>query len=282
MSMAATWHRLRVGPSDMYLTRKASFKDTLFIGMQQGKPPSLCSRVVFLAVLSLDVNTQTVFLFYMSIKYTLRGCFRFLCPCWLLCQQMKSIRFFNPPSVTYMRAQLNSNTPANIYGLIQTFKYQYWGFQVYLGVYFEDPNRYLIKMFTLHNGLHNKLGLYIFHIFTCFAFGIYWLFIVPNLKSRHAVFAMLWSFQWMLVPRFWTGWSVAKLFCECMPCYMIYEMFPCVYGIIPYVIYLVIYHSDGCTFEINLPHILFKCSWVNFHLLLKQMHKRVFVAWLEL
>ena len=28
----------------------------------------------------------------------------------------------------------------------------------------------------------------------------------------HAVFAMLWPFQWMLVPRFPTGWSVAKLF----------------------------------------------------------------------
>ena len=31
----------------------------------------------------------------------------------------------------YMRAQVNSTTPANIYGLIQTFKHQYWGFQVY-------------------------------------------------------------------------------------------------------------------------------------------------------
>ena len=38
MSMAVTWHRLRVGPSDMYLIRMASFKDTLFIGMHQGEP----------------------------------------------------------------------------------------------------------------------------------------------------------------------------------------------------------------------------------------------------
>ena len=43
MSMAVTWHRLRVGPSDMYLTVKASFKDTLFKGMHQGEfPPCMC------------------------------------------------------------------------------------------------------------------------------------------------------------------------------------------------------------------------------------------------
>ena len=39
MSMAVTWHWLRVGPSDIHLTRKASFKDTLFIGMHQGESP---------------------------------------------------------------------------------------------------------------------------------------------------------------------------------------------------------------------------------------------------
>ena len=38
MSMAVTWHWLSVGPSDMHLTRKASFKDTLFIGMHRGEP----------------------------------------------------------------------------------------------------------------------------------------------------------------------------------------------------------------------------------------------------
>ena len=40
-----------------------------------GKAPSLCSRVVFRAVLTLDLSTQTVFLCYMSVKYTLRGYF---------------------------------------------------------------------------------------------------------------------------------------------------------------------------------------------------------------
>ena len=49
----------------------------------------------------------------------------------LSCQQTKSIRFFNPSSVIYMRALMNSSNPANISGLIQTLKYQYRGFQVY-------------------------------------------------------------------------------------------------------------------------------------------------------
>ena len=47
MSMVVSWHRLRVGLSDMYPTRKASFKDTLFIGMHQGEPrPVLPDRVM--------------------------------------------------------------------------------------------------------------------------------------------------------------------------------------------------------------------------------------------
>ena len=39
------------------------------------RAPSMCPKVVFRAVLSLDVNTLTVFLCYMSVKYTLRGYF---------------------------------------------------------------------------------------------------------------------------------------------------------------------------------------------------------------
>ena len=60
------------------------------------KAPSLCSRVVFRAVLSLNVSTKTFCLCYMSVKYTLRGYFYFFCvhvTHWLLCQQMKSIWF---------------------------------------------------------------------------------------------------------------------------------------------------------------------------------------------
>ena len=36
MAMIVTWHWLRVGPSDIYRTRTASFKDTLIIGVQHG------------------------------------------------------------------------------------------------------------------------------------------------------------------------------------------------------------------------------------------------------
>ena len=45
------------------------------------------------------------------------------------------------------------------------------------------------KMFILHNRLCNKI--YIFHIFTGFEFGIYRIFIVPNLKCVYVVCMML-------------------------------------------------------------------------------------------
>ena len=47
------------------------------------RAPTLCSRIVFRTVLSLDVSTQTVFLYYMAMKYTFRGYFWcFWCPCY--------------------------------------------------------------------------------------------------------------------------------------------------------------------------------------------------------
>ena len=61
---------------------------------------------------------------------------------------------------------------------------------------------FVIKMSTLYN-VFCFIGL---------EFGIYRLFTVLNLKCIHAVFAMLWPFQKMLVPRCSTGWSFAKLF----------------------------------------------------------------------
>ena len=115
----------------------------------------------------------------------------------------------------YMRAQVNSSTPANIMDWYKHSNTSIGGSKCILNRFWcviWRPKQFLIKMFILHNGLHTKLGLYIFHIFIGFEFDIYRLFIVPNLKSIHAVFAMLRPFQWMLVPRFSTGWSVAKLF----------------------------------------------------------------------
>ena len=49
------------------------------------KATVLCSRVVFSAVLSLDVSTQIVFLYYMFVKYTLKHYFWcFWCPWYAL------------------------------------------------------------------------------------------------------------------------------------------------------------------------------------------------------
>ena len=53
------------------------------------KATVLCSRIVFWAVLSLDLSTQTVFLYYMSVKYTFKRyfwCFGVHVTYWLLCQ----------------------------------------------------------------------------------------------------------------------------------------------------------------------------------------------------
>ena len=48
------------------------------------------------------------------------------------------------------------------------------------------PKAILIKMSTLHNGLHDEFVLYIFPICIGFEFDIYRLFIVPNFKCIHA------------------------------------------------------------------------------------------------
>ena len=49
------------------------------------RAPALCSRIVFRTVLSLDVSTQTIYLYHMSEKYSLRGYLRdFRCTCYAL------------------------------------------------------------------------------------------------------------------------------------------------------------------------------------------------------
>ena len=99
------------------------------------RAPFLCSRIVFRTVLSLDVRTQVVFLYYMCVKYTFKVYFWcFLVSMLRTCcyiTQMISIQFFNHSSVMYIIAQVNSSTIANICWLIQTFKYQCRGCQVH-------------------------------------------------------------------------------------------------------------------------------------------------------
>ena len=213
MPMAVNWHQLRLGPSDMYRTWQASFKDTLSIGMHQGEPRS-CDCT------SLDISTQAVFLYYMSVKYTFRvyfWCFLVsMLPTGCNVKKMKSIQFFNPSSVIYIIAQVNSSTIANICWWIQTFKYQCYGFQVHFKsvlVYNLKTKRdFLSKCPHYIMGCIINFGPMFFPIFIGFELGIYRIFNVPNLKCIHAVFAMLWPFQQLLVPRYSTGWSVAKLF----------------------------------------------------------------------
>ena len=135
LSMAVTWHRLRVGPSDMYLTRKASFKDTLFIGMHQ-RVPSLGSRIVFRTDCTFTRCKHPDCFPILHVRKTyFEGLFlMFVCvhvTHWLLCQTYEIIQFFNPSSVIYKRAQVNFSTFVNICWLIQTFKYQCCGFQVH-------------------------------------------------------------------------------------------------------------------------------------------------------
>ena len=80
--------------------------------MHQGEPPPCTPGSCF--------GLQ---LFLIFLVFMLR------CSCYV--KQMNSIQFFNPSSVIYMRAQVNSNAIANICWLIQTFKYQCCGFQVH-------------------------------------------------------------------------------------------------------------------------------------------------------
>ena len=60
---------------------------------------ALCSRIVFRAVLSLYVSTQTIFLYYKSVKYILRGyfwCLSVHVTHWLLCQTDEINTIFQP------------------------------------------------------------------------------------------------------------------------------------------------------------------------------------------
>ena len=79
----------------------------------------LCFRIMFRAVLSLDVSTQTVFLYF---KYYLRGYFRCMFMSMLrtgcYAKQLKSMWFFNPPSGIYLEVQVNFSAIVSMCWLI--------------------------------------------------------------------------------------------------------------------------------------------------------------------
>ena len=98
------------------------------------RAPALCSMIMFRTVLSLDVSTQTVFLYYVR-KIYLEGLFLMVCGVhvthWLSCQTDEINTVLQSFIGFYMRAQVNSSTVANICWLTQTFQYQFCGFQVH-------------------------------------------------------------------------------------------------------------------------------------------------------
>ena len=108
------------------------------------RAPALCSMIMFRTLFSLDVSTHIVFLYHVR-KIYLEGLFLMFCGVhvthWLSCQTDEINTVFNPSSVIYMRAQVNSSTITDICWLIQTFKYQFCGFQVH----FESNMVYNLK-----------------------------------------------------------------------------------------------------------------------------------------
>ena len=109
---------------------------------------------------------------------------------WILALLLVSVDWFKPSNSTVSRSKC----------ILYRFKCIIW-----------RPTANFDKMCTLHNMLHDKFGRYLFHICSGFEFGIYRIFIVPNLKRIHAIYTMLLPFQLKLVPRYSTGWSVDKL-----------------------------------------------------------------------
>ena len=110
------------------------------------RAPALRSMIMLRTVLSLDISTQTVFLYYVR-KIYLEGLFRMFCGVhvthWLSCQTDEINTVFQSfIGYIYMRAQVNSSTIANICWLIQTLKYQFCGFQVH----FESNMVYDLKI----------------------------------------------------------------------------------------------------------------------------------------
>ena len=192
---------------------------------------------VFRVVLSIDVSAENIYLYYMSVKYMLSvyfWCFFVtILPTGWYAKQTKSKQFVNPSSVLYMRAQVNSSTIANICWLIQAFKQQCFGTQALLNrfgciiwkskaMFDKEYSHYII--FALHYWLCNKCGLYIFPIVAGSEFGVYWVVIVPNLRYIHTSLEMLWPFQWMLIPRYSTGWVYRRTHVSTLSTESNYEM----------------------------------------------------------
>ena len=205
MSTAVTWHRLRVGHLDMYLTRKTSFKDTLFIGMHQGKPPSCapgsCFELHFLKGRHPNFfPTLHVRKVYFEALFLM-----FWCPCYALVVMLDRWNQFK--FLTLHRLYIWGHKW--ILMLLLTFidwykhsKAKVLGSKCIIMI--------LIKISTSHKGLHKQFGLYIFPIFIGFEFSLYWLFIC-QIWSVYMQYLRCCDYS-NVVLRYSTGWSFAKLF----------------------------------------------------------------------
>ena len=99
------------------------------------RAPVLWPRIVVRTVLSLDVSTQAVFLYHISVRYTFRvylWCIGVHVTHWLLRQTDEINTIFQRfIGYIYIIAQMNSSIIVDICWLIRTFKYQCCGFQVH-------------------------------------------------------------------------------------------------------------------------------------------------------
>ena len=123
------------------------------------RAPALCSRIVFRTVLSLDVNTQTVFLYYMSVKL-LWGVISdvFWCPCYSLVVMSNRWTQYNFPTLHRLSIWGHRWILALLLIFVDWYKHSNTnvvGCKCIL-------NRFFIKMSTLHNGLHKQFELYVF------------------------------------------------------------------------------------------------------------------------
>ena len=136
------------------------------------RAPVMCSNIVFRTVLSLDVSTQAVFLYYMSVKYIFKG--YFWCPCYALVVMSNRWNQYKFSTLCRLWISLhrwilvlllifvdwNNHSNTNVAGS-KCILNRYW-------CIIWSPNAIVMKMSSLDNGLHNKFGLYVFSYFHWF------------------------------------------------------------------------------------------------------------------
>ena len=155
------------------------------------RAPALCPRVVFWTVLSLackhsdcfptlhvrQIFFEGLFPIFVLVSMLRTGCY---------VNQMKSIQLFNPSSVIYMRAQMNSSSIANICWLMQAFKYQCCGFQVH-------SKSILVYNLKTKSDFWSKCPHYILNYITNLGSTFFLLSLILNLAYIGYFLCQIWS-----------------------------------------------------------------------------------------